>query len=69
MGKPALTAAKRNDYFSLLELSEEREYGCVCAGIGVGIHNTWELKVLCFEVAMASDNCQEWEKMVQHEHD
>ena len=40
MGEAALTAAKRNYYFSLLELSEEREYGCVCAGIGSGIHNT-----------------------------
>ena len=40
MGEAALTAAKRNYYSALLELSEEREYGCVCAGIGAGIHNT-----------------------------
>ena len=62
MGKAALTATERNYYFALSESSEEREYGCVGAGIGLGIHNMQELKVLSFEEAMASDDHQEWEK-------
>ena len=62
MGKAALTGTERNYYFALSESSEEREYGCVGAGIGLGIHNMQELKVLSFEEAMASDDHQEWEK-------
>ena len=50
------------------ELNEEKEYGCVGAGIGLGIYNN-ELKVLSFEEAMESEDHQEWEKSVQHEHD
>ena len=53
----------------MLELNEEKEYGCVGAGIGLGLHNIQEVKVLSFEEAMASEDHQEWEKLVQHEHD
>ena len=52
----------------MLELNEEKEYGCVGAGIGSGIHNTHHLKVLSIEEALASEDCQEWGKSVQHEH-
>ena len=69
MGKAALAATKRNYYFALSELNEEKEYGGVSAGIGSGIHNTQELKVLSFEEAMAGDDHHEWEKSVEHEHD
>ena len=60
MGKSALIATKRNYYFALSELNEEKEYGCVGAGICLGIHNMHELKVLCFEEVMASEDHQEW---------
>ena len=43
MGETALTAAEQNYYFAL---SEYLEYGCVGAGIGSGIVNTNELKVI-----------------------
>ena len=56
MGKTALTATQRNFYFALLELNEEKEYGCVGAGIGLGIHSMHELKVLSFEEAMVSED-------------
>ena len=69
MGEAALTAAKRNYYFALSELKEEREYGCVGAGIGSGINNTHKLRVLSFEEAMASEDCHKWEKLVNGEHE
>ena len=46
--------AEQNYYFALGELMEENEFGCVGAGIGSGIDNTNEQKVLSFEEAMAS---------------
>ena len=47
---------------------EENEYGCVGAGIGSGIDNTNELKVLGFDEAMSSPNRNEWQASVDHEH-
>ena len=49
MGETALTAAEQNYYFAL---SEYFEYGCVSAGIGSGILNTNELKVIGYDEAM-----------------
>ena len=49
MGETALTAVEQNYYFAL---SEYLEYGCVSAGIGSGIVNTNELKVIGYDEAM-----------------
>ena len=67
MGEADLTAAKRNYsyYFAMSELKEEREYGCVGAGIGSGINNMHELKVLSFDEAMATEDHHEWDKSVK----
>ena len=43
---------------------EEPEYGCMGAGIGSGIENTNELKVLGYEEAMASRDKNAWEASV-----
>ena len=48
---------------------EENEYGCVGAGIGSGIDNTNELKVLGFNEAMASPDKDKWQALVNHEHE
>ena len=49
MGETALTAAEQNYYFAL---SEYLEYGCDSAGIGSGVLNTNELKVIGYDEAM-----------------
>ena len=43
-------------YFALTELLNKQEYGCVGTGIGSGIDNTNELKVLGYDEAMAITN-------------
>ena len=52
MGETALTAAEQNYYFALSEYIDWGEYGCVGAGIGSGILNTNELKVIGYDEAM-----------------
>ena len=52
MGETALTAAEQNYYFALSEFLDWGEYGCVGAGIGSGIQNTNELKVIGYDEAM-----------------
>ena len=47
---------------------EENEYGCIGTGIGSGIDNTNELKVLGLNLAMASPNKNEWQALVNCEH-
>ena len=69
MGEAALPAPKRKYYFALTELNRDREYGCISAGIGSAISNTQELKVLSFDKAMAGEDCHEWEKPVEQEHE
>ena len=49
IGETALTAVEQNYYFAL---TEYLEYGCVGAGIGSGILNTNELKVIGYDEAM-----------------
>ena len=54
----------------LQELHDEKdEYGCIGAGIGTGIDNTQEFKVLDYDGAMASDDSAKWEASVEQEHD
>ena len=66
MGEVALTAAKQNYYFALQELRDEIDkYGCIGAGIGMGINNTQELKVLDYDGAMASNDSDKWEESVE----
>ena len=70
MGEVALMAAKQNYYFALQELCDEiDEYGCVGAGISMGINNTHELKVLDYDGAMASNDSDKWEESVAQEHE
>ena len=52
MGETALTAVEQNYYFALSEYLDWSEYGCVGAGIGIGIQNTNELKVIGYDEAM-----------------
>ena len=66
MGETALTAAEQNYYFAL---SEYLEYGCVGAGIGSGIMNTNELKVIRYDKAMQRKDKNEWLKSINEEHD
>ena len=66
MGETALTAAEQNYYFAL---SEYLEYGCVGAGIGSGIANTNELKVIGYDEAMQRKDRNEWLKSINEEHD
>ena len=66
MGETALTAAEQNYYFAL---SEYLEYGCVGAGIGSGIMNTNELKVIGYDEAMHRKDKNEWMKSINEEHD
>ena len=65
-----LTAAEQNYYFALQELHDEiDEYGCVGAGIGMGINNTHKLKVLDYDGAMGSTDSDKWEESVEQEHE
>ena len=66
MGETALTAAEQNYYFAL---SEYLECGCVGAGIGSGIVNTNELKVIGYDEAMQRKDKNEWLKSINEEHD
>ena len=66
MGETALTAAEQNYYFAL---SEYLEYGCVGAGIGSGIANTNELKVIGYDEAMQRKDKNEWMGSIKEEHD
>ena len=66
MGGTALTAAEQNYYFAL---SEYLEYGCVGAGIGSGIANTNELKVIGYDEAMQRKDKTEWMNSINEEHD
>ena len=52
MGETALIAAEQNYYFDLSEYLDWGEYGCVGAGIGSGILDTNELKVIGYDEAM-----------------
>ena len=65
MGETALTAAEQNYYFAL---SEYLEYGCVGAGIGSGIANTNELKVIGYDEAMQRKDKNEWMNSINEEH-
>ena len=69
MGETALTGAEQNYYFALSEYLDWGEYGCVGDGIGSGIQNTNELKVIGYDEAMEQDNKKEWEKSINKEHD
>ena len=66
MGETALTAAEQNYYFAL---SEYLEYGCVGAGIGSGIANTNELKVIGYDKAMQKKDKSKWMSSINEEHD
>ena len=66
MGETALTAAEQNYYFAL---SEYLEYGCVGAGIGSGILNTNELKVIGYDEAMQRKDKKQWLSSIDEEHD
>ena len=66
MGETALTAAEQNYYFAL---SEYLEYGCVGAGIGSGIANTNELKVIGYDEAMQRKDKNEWMGSINEKHD
>ena len=66
MGETALTAAEQNYYFAL---SEYLEYGCVGAGIGSGILNTNELKVIGYDEAMQRKDKKQWLSSIDKEHD
>ena len=68
-GEATLTAAERNCYFALGELFEENEFGCVGTGIGSGIDNTNELKVLGFDEAVASLEKDNWQASVDWEYE
>ena len=57
MGETALTAAEQNYYFAL---SEYLEYGCVGAGIGSGILNTYELNLIGYDEAMQRTDKEQW---------
>ena len=70
MGEVAITAVEQNYYFALQELHDEKdEYGCVGAGIGMGINNTHELKVLDYDGATTSNDSDKWEESVAQEHE
>ena len=66
MGETALAAAEQNYYFAL---SEYLEYGCVGAGIGSGIANTNELKVIGYDKAMQRKDKNERMNSINEEHD
>ena len=68
IGEATLTAAEINYYFALGELFEENKYGCIGTGIGSGINNTNELKVLSFDKAMALHDKDNWQASVDREH-
>ena len=65
MGETALTAAEQNYYFAL---SDYLEYGCVSAGIGSGILNTHELKVIGYDEAMQQKDKKQWLNSINEEH-
>ena len=69
MGETALKAVEQNYYFVLSEYLDWGEYGCVGAGIGSGIQNTNELKVIGYDEPMQQDDKKEWEKSINKEHD
>ena len=48
---------------------EENEYGCIGVGIGSGIDNPNELKVLGFDEAMALPDKDNWQASVDCEHE
>ena len=65
IGETALTAVEQNYYFAL---SEYLEYGCVGAGIGSGILNTNELKVIGYDEAMQRKDKKLWLNSINEEH-
>ena len=69
MGETALTAAEQNYYFALSEYLDWGEYGCVSAGIGSGILNTNELKVIGYDEAMQRKDRKQWLKSINEEYD
>ena len=69
MGETALTAVEQNYYFALSEYLDWSEYGCVGAGIGSGIQNTNELKVIGYDEAMERNDKMEWVNSINKEHD
>ena len=69
MGEAALTAAEQNYYYALSKYQDEQEDGCGGIGIGSGITNTHELKVMRYDEAMAGLDKKEWEVSVQCKHD
>ena len=69
MGETALTAAEQNHYFALSEYLGWGEYGCVGAGIGSGILNTNELKVIGYDEAMQRKDRKQWLNSIDEEHD
>ena len=70
-----------DNYYSVLEDMDFDEDACkvvekavaeavlVGAGVGTGIGNTKELKVMKYETAMNTKEKQKWEKAVVEEHD
>ena len=69
MGETALTAAEQNYYFALSEYLGWGEYGCVGAGIGSGILNINELKVIGYNEAMQRKDRKQWLNSINEEHD
>ena len=53
----------------LFSAEQIEEYVYVGTGIGSGIMNMHELKVMSYHEAMAALDKKEWEASVQHEHD
>eukprot|EP00980_Cylindrotheca_fusiformis_P016350 scaffold4869_cov71-Cylindrotheca_fusiformis.AAC.1 len=74
MGEILATAIERNgggadEEFQTWAIKMLGEVIAVGAGIGGGIENTAELRVMKFEEAMAGDDKENWQKAVDEEHD